>query len=1034
MLILDLIKYENYHKHTYDSNAYTTDSASALEDYAIRAVELGQNTLSTVEHGYCGRYFVGYDIAKKYNLKLIIGAEAYWVEDRLSNDRSNNHIIILAKNENGRQWLNEVLAQANETGFFDGKARLDWELISLLPENDIFVTSACIGFGKYGNEKTEEMIAKLHNKFKNNFMIEVPYHPSDAQVRYNKFLLELSEKYDIQLIMGCDSHIVDESQVVDRDDLLVSKGMIYDDEGSWFMDYPDIQTCYDRFISQGVLSHEQILQAINNTNIVDTFDEFHFNKEEKMPNIHPDKTEKERIALYKKLIVDGWNIFKRDVPEELYRQYMDEIKKEVKVVVNTNKYDYFILNNALINEGVSNGGIITPSARGSASSFITNTMLGFSTMDRIQSDVKLYPERFLSEERTASPDIDFNLGTPEIFEQAQVTVMGQDHAYPMVAFGTLQPKSAFKMYARSQKLDPIIAQEVSDQISKYQHDYNKAEDDAKDDINLLDYIDEQYHPYIEASEKYLGIIVDKKRAPCSFILYNGSIRREIGLIRIKSKTTGKDVMCANIEGAVAEKFGYIKNDLLKVDIHLLVQKICDRANIKRPSSKELLEITKDDKMTWDIYANGLTCLVNQVDSDGTKAKVMKYKPTSYSELSAFVAAIRPAFKSEYSNFEKRTPFSHGIPALDNLLQTEAFPFSYMLYQEQTMAVLHYAGIPMGKCYDVIKAISKKKVKVIKDTKDEFIKGFAKQLREEDSSISDERIQVIVEQAWTIIIDSARYGFNASHSLAYAIDSLYGAWLKGHYPYEFYETALDMYSEKGKKDKVNQLIKEMKEGFGIKLGEFKFRNDNRQFNMDKDNSIIYPSILSIKHMNDKIATELYNIKDKQFDSFINLLVYLLEDTILTKTNIDILIKINYFSEFGKNKKLDIIYDEFQRRYKKTHVEKTKEKRIAELIEFELNTEDKPYTIKEQYKHEIDKLGYPITVLPQASHNLYVVSDYDDKYGIKLKCYNIRTGDVTKFTMYKDDWKLNPVGLCSIIQFDKYIVKKDGSFRLKEYKYI
>lgn len=1477
MINLDNLNYEDYHKHTFDSNIYSADSATHIEDYAKRCVELGQKTLSTVEHGYCGRFLFDYNIAKKYNLKLVIGAEAYWVKDRFENDKTNNHIIILAKNENGRQWINEVLAQANETGLFNGRPRLDWSLIELLPSNDVFITSACVGFNRYGEEYSEEMIYKLKNKFGENFMLEVQYHHTEKQKDYNKFLLQMHKKYNIELIMGCDSHIIDESQAIDRDDLLLSKGVSYSDEDSWFMDYPSVDICVDRFLKQGVLSEDQIETAIRNTNIVSTFEDFFFSKDEKMPTIYPNKTQEEKNNIYKKLISDGWNDFKYTLSPEKYREYMDEIKKEVSVVCAIDKADYFILNHAIIQKGIKNGGIITPTARGcfteealvhtdetikpikdikigdkvitskgnfnkvtntmiyeideelvkishlygtdthsptictkdhkilikrcdkniwveaqyinektdhvcvpkiniadsgirvidlsnynhsqlpyddefiyevsikpflyspsdvarnikvgarciekfadiekypdykmfekkikhklseffeytgfetredyaryvkenrtkkinrfmsidrtfnefiglmygdgftcknkndvtriglainsqtekdkynkrvfydiasrlgidvyenhsktknltqlyinsrtfstfvkeelfeskkdklkifnkkwfnqsednlrgiikglvqsdghieikanrisfdntspslinaykllslmtgggvnridirnkyktkdgyeckksykmtrrivnnsnckikdrltedehfyylpvkkieilekrktkvyditvenehnyllnnmivhnSASSYLTNTLLGFSTMDRIESDVKLYPERFMAIERAGTPDIDFNLGTVEIFEEAQKEVMGENHSYPMISYGTLKPKSALKMYARSQKLDTEIAQEISNQISKYDHDYNKAEDEDKDDIDLLDYIDEKYHPYIEASEKYLGIIVDKKKAPCSYILYSGDIRREIGLIRIKSKTTGKDVICANIEGSIAEEFGYIKNDLLKVDIHLLVQKICDRAKIKKPSAKELLKIIKNDVATWEIYSKGLTCLVNQVDSEGTKAKVMKYKPRNYSELSAFLAGIRPGFKSHYSQFEKREPFSYGIPALDNLLQTESFPYSYMLYQEQTMAVLNYAGISMGEGYTVIKAISKKKIDKIRSFKDAFIEGFTKRLKEEDSTLTDERINAIVEESWTIVIDSGRYSFNASHSLAYAIDSAYCAWLKANYPYEFYEVALQMYSTKGKKDKVNQLIKEMREGFNIRSGSFSFGLDNRSFNMDKDNNIIYPSILSIKHMNDKVAKELYSIKDIEFETFSHLLVHLLENTILTKTHIEILIKINYFKNYGKAKKLYQLYDYFQKRYKKTHIEKTKEKRLLEVIEYGDGLEDKGYTMKEQFINEIDKLGYPITTIDKAPSNLYVVSEYDDKYAIRIRCYNIKSGETTKFTMYKNDWKINPIGLGSIIQFNNYMIKKDGSFRLKDYKYI
>ena len=394
----------------------------------------------------------------------------------------------------------------------------------------------------------------------------------------------------------------------------------------------------------------------------------------------------------------------------------------------------------------------------------------------------------------------------------------------------------------------------------------------------------------------------------------------------------------------------LKYQVMDMDENKVLTKgICERIGIPVPTSNELIELTKDDKKTWDIYANGHTCLVNQCESEGTKSKAMRYKPTNYCELSAFVAAIRPSFKSNYSKFEKREPFSYGVKQLDDLLQTPQFPYSFMLYQEQTMSILNYAGIPMGECYDIIKAISKKKVEKIRKVKDIFyygnkekydkgeepvyIQGFIQKLKDLDNTLTDERAITITTQVWTIVIDSARYGFNASHSLAYAFDSMYGAYLKAHYPFEFYEVALQMYSEKGKKDKVTELIKEMKVAFNINLGKFEFGQDNRQFNMDKEKNLIYPSILSIKNMNSQVAEHLYKMKDMKFSYFTDVLIHLLEETELTKTHINILIKIGYFSKFGKNKKLDMIYTQFQKRYKKTHIEKTKLARKQELYEYE-----------------------------------------------------------------------------------------------------
>lgn len=153
-----------------------------------------------------------------------------------------------------------------------------------------------------------------------------------------------------------------------------------------------------------------------------------------------------------------------------------------------------------------------------------------------------------------------NLGTPEIFEEVQKEVLGEDHAYPMIAFGTLKKKSAFKLYARAENLDFELANEVSKQIKKYESALKYAEDDEKDSIDIYDFVDEKYKTYIDRSKKYWGVIDNKKRASCAFLLYQGSIREEIGLIKCKSETTNKEYITTVIDGAVAERYKFLKND------------------------------------------------------------------------------------------------------------------------------------------------------------------------------------------------------------------------------------------------------------------------------------------------------------------------------------------------------------------------------------------------------------------------------------------------------------------------------------------
>ena len=136
-----MIIIQNYHKHTSYSNIWGfRDSAASYEDYAKRAVELGHKVISSVEHGFQGYYYETFELAQKYNLKFIFGAEAYWVKDRFEKTRGNNHIILLAKNENGRQAINEILAEANETGYYF-RPRVDLALLLSLPPEDVMITT-----------------------------------------------------------------------------------------------------------------------------------------------------------------------------------------------------------------------------------------------------------------------------------------------------------------------------------------------------------------------------------------------------------------------------------------------------------------------------------------------------------------------------------------------------------------------------------------------------------------------------------------------------------------------------------------------------------------------------------------------------------------------------------------------------------------------------------------------------------------------------------------------------------------------------
>lgn len=890
--------FQNYHRHSFYTNPIIPDSVVSNEAYASRAKELGHGIISTMEHGNQGRYIEGYNLSKKYDLKFLFGTEAYWVKDRTKPDGTNCHIYIGARNENGRQAINDVLSEANLTGFYR-RARLDIPLILSLPKDDVWVTTACVAYWQY--DDAEEITKRFANYFGNNFYLEVQYHNTPKQEALNRRILKLRDELKLPIIMGCDSHYIFQEKERDRVDFLASKEMHYDDEDGWFMDYPDGETAWQRFEEQGVLSAAQIEEAMSNTNIfldVEEYDSDIFNNKVKMPSIYPSLSQTDKDELYESVVWDSWNKYKLTIPEEKWPHYTKEIAAEIKEVRSCGMADYFLLNNKIIRKGKENGGWLTKTGRGSAVSFVTNMLLGFTEVDRVAAKVKMYPERFLTSTRILEsgslPDIDYNVAPVEPFARAQKEILGEDHAYPMISYGTMQSSAAWKLYAKSQSVPFDIANAVSSQIKEYEEAVKQADEDEKENINPLEFIDPQYHEIFEKSADYRGIISSWSIAPCGYLLYQGGIRKQIGLVRIK------DHICCMMDGKWAEENHFLKNDLLKVSVVDLIYRTFHRIGMEPPSVNELLEMCPPEDPCWSVYAKSCCLGINQVEKSGTASRVGAYRPTNISELSAFVAAIRPGFKSMYKTFEQRKDFSYGVKAFDDLMRTEEMPQSFCMYQEQEMAALNYAGIPMSECYTAIKNIAKKRKEKVLAYKEKFIPGFVKTLVSDEKK-AEEEAEAIAESLWRIVEDSASYLFNSSHSYCVACDSLYSAWLKAHYPVEFYETLLRIYEEKGEKDKMQDAIREASSYFQIHFPPMRLGQDNRSFVGDSATKTITASLQAIKGFGSSVGDTLFECGQQGFTSLMEVFDWLFHCGI-RESKILPLIKIGYFDNFGNQREL------------------------------------------------------------------------------------------------------------------------------------
>ena len=1066
-------RFQNYHKHTYYSNPYTPDCTVSPKEYAIRAKEVGAELLSSVEHGWCGNVWEYYKTAKENELKLLIGAEAYAVKDRHEADRTNAHICLLAKNENGRQALNDILSEANLTGFY-AKPRVDMELLLSLPANDVWVTTACVA-GLWRYEDSDELVKKLFEHFREHLFLEVQAHNTESQIALNQHILELSKSLGAKIIAGVDSHYISKDQDKVRTDFLNSKNIFYEEEQGWELDYPDGDELYSRFAKQCVLSHEQIVEAMENTNTflnVEEYDSPIFETETiKLPSIYPDWTQEQKDAEYQRLVWQGWDNYKNEVPQSEWPHYEEEIKKEIQVVLDTGFSDYFLLDYHVVKRGKEKGGILTHAGRGSAVSWITVMLLGMTEVDRIAAKVHMYPQRFATAERILQTkslfDIDLNQVDSKPFQEAQKEILGEECAYPMLAYGTSQKSAAWKLYAKSQGIPFEVANEVSEQLRRYDMAVKHADEDSKDDIDIYDYIEPKFREIWEGAQDYVGIVTSWSIHPCANLVYSGNIRKEIGLVKIK------DNICCCMDGHWAEECHFLKNDFLIVKVLSLIDKAYKEAGIPVPTVNELLRMSPPDDACWDVYAKGATVGINQVEQPGTSARVQVYKPTNISELTAFVAAIRPGFKSMYKKFESREDFSYGIPSFDKLIQTKEFPYSYMLYQEQAMAALNHAGIPMKDCYAAIKNIAKKRVDKVLALKETFISGFEKALIKDGTDTKFAATKA--EMVWQIIEDSSRYSFNCSHAYCVALDSLYGAWIKAHYPLAFYKAYLIVQNDKGDKDKMNAAKAEAEDYFGIHFPPFKFGQDNREITANPKTNEITNCLSAIKGFSKAFARNCYECGKQNYKSFIDVLRWFDSRSIKT-ARLEPLIKIDYFSQYGtipalmnicdmwnmlqqgnaltvNKKKLDTATFEIFKPYVISENIKGKELTLLKITDInsmlysyekivvEKCKTDIPYRVKIQ--NQLDILGYVdlTTGVAEDRRKLFVTDCTEQKnqrsgeiWAYRIGTKSVGTGKTARLTVRNSVYKKDPIQVGDILYAANLFKNDAGYWYLTDYKHL
>lgn len=1004
-------RYENYHKHCHESNITTLDCVVKNTDYISRSLELGCKNYFTTQHGWTGKYLEAYDLCKKNNLKMIYAAELYMVKDRKEKDNSNYHIVIVAKNQDGFYELNEIMSESNKTGFYY-KPRIDIELIKRLNPNNFIVTSACVGGILRPGNDMKVMFETIYGHFNKNFYLEVQNHQYDIQTSHNKNMLLLKQHYGLKLIHANDSHYIYPEQSKDRLKFLKGKGMNYGDEDSFILDFPDYDTIVERYKKQGILSDWQIEEALQNTLIFDECENLYFDKEIKMPTIYPGYTQEEKDKELAKHICSKWDNEKVNVDKSRWEEYKKGIAYEYKIIKDTKMSDYFLFNEKMVDLAKRKyGGVLSRTGRGSAVSFYINKLLGFTEIDRFAAPVPLYPTRFMSTARILEtrslPDIDQNWAQVDAPIKASKELLGDDGVYYMYALGTMKESSAFRNLCRAYEFPMHEYNEVAKNIDAYRED-------------------KKWKNIIEESQKYIGTIESISPSPCSFVLSNKPLSRELGLIRIGGE------LCACIDGYTSDVWKYLKNDYLTVTVWRIISNFYKRIKQPIPNIRELLN--KIDENTWKLYEDGMTSTLNQADTEISTSMLKKYKPKTDAEMSAFVAAIRPGFASLVNTFLNRKKYTTGVKEIDEIL---APSYHFMLYQESIMAFLVWCGMKEDHTYDIIKKISKKKFTddAKEELRQELLHGYKKNLGTEKG----------FDEVWQVVDDAARYSFNASHAVSVAYDSLYGAEAKSHHPLEYFETVLNEY--KSDNEKTSRIIAEL-DYFGITLEGIKFGKSKNEYTSDKETNTIYKSISSIKYCNEKIATELYELGSKnKYNSFVEVLDDIKKKTSVNSKQLTILTGLNFFSEFGGNKYLLNVIDIYEKFSKCKQISKKKLDSLG-LTEFLMkkysgketaslykdidnvglieelcsHVENKKMGIIESMKFEKEYLEYIVYTNENVSPLYYMVTDfktYKDTTKPYITARQIRTGKEIKTRIKQGRiFKEDPFGQWSVLKINDF----------------
>lgn len=781
------------HTHSYMS---LLDGFSSPEENLKRASELGLKAIAITEHGEVTSWPYYSELKDKYpNVKLLYGIEAYECEDREVKDKNSKywHLIIIAKNEAGRQAVNRLSTLGHLHGFYS-RPRITKEDIAKEDTNNLIILSACLA-SRLSRTDDYDTCVKLVQEYKSlfpHYYLEVQAHANGEQAKYNQKIMRLANDTHTKVVVTNDVHAATKEDLYYQDYFLriahdtETAAEIY--EGCYFMSRKEQHEVLDSQIG-----YDAAEWCINNTDeVADLCDYVDMPwHEPELPKIEIPPQYSNSIAYLKDLVKEGWKkrgIDKFDVKKQkIYRKRVDD---ELFVIEKKDFCDYFLILVDYINWCKKNDVIVGP-GRGSAAGSLVCYLIGITQLDSIKYELDF--GRFLTIERKDLPDVDVDVSdrakvveylTQKYGEDRVVQVMNIVYTTPVTSIQDVGKVLGFP-YAEIRKISEKFVQ-------KTWKDCLEANPEVAENPKYKELLDIASH--INGRPRGYGIHAG------GVIVCRHPYYEYIG---IRHGTDGEHVI--SVDKVMDEKIGLVKFDILGVASLVAIDEAKREDNIPDWEIDINNPEFENDKAAYDLICSGKTDNLFQIESSGMKDLVAQLQPRSIEELSALIALYRPdAMPSipTYVDCKYHPEHIHYFhPDMEPIFRST---YGVNIYQEQSMKLTKVFGGRNDAGADRMrKCLAKKKPEKVKEEVELL----------HDEIIANGYDKATAEYICNELSTKGGYGFNASHSQAYAVICLQTAYLKAHHPLAFFKAMLNL--NKAKVGKVNKIMVDAR-GFDIQI--------------------------------------------------------------------------------------------------------------------------------------------------------------------------------------------------------------------------